>query len=378
MEFKGVFCLGVLLFFSTFVVAELNLVVTADLDNVTTDVFIQTNERAVSGFDIYDLDYPPFPMSSPKLFSVIYEGGSRELIMDSWKGENRNLQLVYSRDEEDLGVLNLKFNGDISSAFKVVLHDYGKDSGYENEVGGSLITGGAVYSIDSSEKKRYFLLDVDYLYCGDSICSEEENCSTCSVDCSGCKNEGLLDPYHFLSVLEVGEGCVYNFSFDEGYKFNFKDEVHSVKIVSIKKDSVKLLVASVPMNLDFKWGEERGVDIDSDSVIDFVLRPSLVGVGVVNLYFKGVDINNFGEVSIDDKIVVQGRISVFDRVYSDSSPIWLKILVSVGFLFVGFGLLFIVFFIWIKKIRSRDGDDDDVGVDIPVPVMGSGSYSASL
>jgi len=340
-----------LLFFCCLSSAELNLVVTATLDGKVTDVFVQTNEEALTGYDVYDLEYPPFPVSSPRIYSIIE--GNRELIMDSWKSENRELKLVYSRDEEDIKDLQLEFNGDVSGTFKVILHDYGRDSSYNKEVGASLLTGNSIYNVETSETKRYFLLEVDYLYCGDGICSDDENCSVCSVDCLGCETVAIADPYHFLTVSEIEAGISDDFTFDEGYKFNFKNEIHFVKIISITNESVKLLVASNPIELNIKWGEEMGVDIDSDLVSDFTLKPTLIGNNIVNLYFKGDDFSNFDEISNEEKKIVPTKISIFDKVYGKDKPIWLRIVVSVGLLIIGLVLLIFSLYLLRCKIKNK-------------------------
>ena len=337
--------------FFTFASAELNLVVTASIDDKTTDVFIQTNEEADLGFDVYDLEYPPFPVSSHKFFSLLE--GEKELIMDSWKSENRYLQLVYSRDKAEFGALNLEFNGDISPTFKVVLYDFGEDSEYKERVGASLITGDIVYEINSSEKKRYFGLDIDYLYCGDSICSDDEDCSICSVDCSGCEGIGKKDPYYILSAAEAIKGKSFEFDLSEGYKFKLNDEIHSVKMISIVNSVVKVSVASDPFIVELNSGEEKEVDVDMDGVNDIMLKGDILSSDTVNMHFKGLG-GGFDDVLEEEEGDDTPRASIFDKNYRKSKPLWLRIVISSVLFIIGIGMLIFSVILLRKVMKARE------------------------
>jgi len=59
---------------------------------------------------------------------------------------------------------------------------------------------------------------------------------------------------------------------DEDIKFNLNNEVHSLKIIELINDSVKLRIESNPVEILLKLNQTKGIDLDNDTKTDLVIK----------------------------------------------------------------------------------------------------------
>lgn len=152
--------LGVFLFL-TFVSAALDLKITGEIGNYSSDVYMRTNALSSNGLDIYDMLVPSMPDDYSKFFS---DTGSYEFSIDSWSTNPRTLNVVYETSSAQTGGLDLSWDSLSGTDYAATLTNYGDDSAYSASVGSSDMRASTSYTATmSSATKNYFQVAVtDY------------------------------------------------------------------------------------------------------------------------------------------------------------------------------------------------------------------------
>ncbi len=270
--------------------AELSLVITGTINGESSDFYLRTNEYASVGYDGYDLKSPPFPESEPTLYSVIE---SNALIIDNWPSEDREVYLAINIPTNHTGSLELSF-GDVDDNFEINLYDCRYDVDCDSPVYDDLITGDSVYQVFNDADKRYFKLEIDHFSCGDSVCSDSESCSSCSVDCGECSSDGPSggssssssssnSGFQELSKDEFKVGYKATLGVNRGFTFPVGSETHSLKVNSISLGMVNITISSDPITLLMLKGTSQLVDVDADGSRD-------LNVTVPNIFSSGAEV----------------------------------------------------------------------------------------
>ena len=154
-------CLLALLFFCSFVGAELELKINANIgENFSTDFITLTDPSASLGYDNFDFTAPTIPGSYAIFYSSVE---TKKLSVDVWNSSvgERAINLSYRTYPKTSGTLNLSW-GLIGEGYKADLIDYGEDSNYTDAVSNPIdLNADLSYSVVSSGA-RYFKLTIIY------------------------------------------------------------------------------------------------------------------------------------------------------------------------------------------------------------------------
>jgi hypothetical protein len=342
----------------SFVSADLSLVVTGEINGESTDFYLKTNEYASVGYDGYDLEVPSFPESVPTLYSIL---GSRNLIIDNWPSSDRDIILGINIPSNPVGQLELSF-GDIDDSFEINLFDCGSDDSCESIIEENTITGGATYEVANTENYRYFKLGVDYYYCGDSICSDSESCSSCSTDCGTCSSGGssggggggsgddsVASGLQQLSKDEFKVGYKATLGVNQGFTFPVGSETHSLKVNSISLGMVNVTISSDPITLIMLKGTSQLVDVDADGSRDLnVTVPNVFSSGaeiLIRMYNEPVF--QFLEADDEDDGAIEDAAEAIVEAKVGGIPALVVVLFSVGLLMLISGAIVLI-------VRSRE------------------------
>lgn len=135
--------------------AELNLRVTGNINNFTSDLRLKTNSNADLGFDSYDMPIRSPPSSYSQFYSSIT---GYDLAIDSWPSSSRTLELVYNMVPAQTGTLTFSWSsGALGGAYDASLTDYGDDSGYSSQVGGANMESVSTYSKEISGESDIYI-----------------------------------------------------------------------------------------------------------------------------------------------------------------------------------------------------------------------------
>ena len=132
MKKSGVLLLFVILLTGLVYAENLNLKVTGNINNLTSDLILKTSSSAASSFDAYDMKVS----SNPDTYSQFYstDTGS-SLAIDSWStgSINRTINLTFHIDTSQTGTLNFSWPL-VSGNYSANLTYYGADSTYTTPV----------------------------------------------------------------------------------------------------------------------------------------------------------------------------------------------------------------------------------------------------
>lgn len=169
---------------------NLNLKITGEVNDYSSEVYLKTNSDASVTFGAYDMPAP----SSPNNLSQFYSSAdSQQLAVDSWNFSNsRTLNLVYTLPEAQTGNINFSWQA-ITGNYTANLVYYGENSSYSNVLATINMRTSSSYSASiTANTTLYMQVSVSNYTetaspsCGDGSCNGVETCSSCSGDCGAC------------------------------------------------------------------------------------------------------------------------------------------------------------------------------------------------
>ena len=166
---------------------ELNLKITATINNLTSDAYLKTNNRAIDDIDGYDFG----TINLPSTYSLLYTTGSGDnLIIDTWNWSGaRNLNLTFLLDSANAGTLLFSWplmTGSYSGNFTYCGTSSGCASPSTVDMRATNSFSSSVSSASVFYARVLLTAYVAPLSCGDNSCNNGESCSTCPGDCGAC------------------------------------------------------------------------------------------------------------------------------------------------------------------------------------------------
>ncbi len=154
-----VILLTILIALTTLASAELDMTVTAEVNDYAADARLKTNPNAEEGLDGYDMIAPSSPSNFAKLYSTVE---STELSIDTWGSGARTLNLVYEVNPNQEGDLNFEWTS-VTDGYNANFIYYGVDENYESAVDTVVMDDESSYTapITGASTKRYIQIAVE-------------------------------------------------------------------------------------------------------------------------------------------------------------------------------------------------------------------------
>ena len=131
---------------------ELNLKITGTVNNLSSDVYLKTNENAINATDSYDMLVKELPSGN---YSIFYSNvSSNQLSIDSWEGEARITSLVYETSTAQTGALTFSW-APITGSFDGTFMDYGDDSTYTTVVSSANMRTSSSYTTNLNGESNF-------------------------------------------------------------------------------------------------------------------------------------------------------------------------------------------------------------------------------
>ncbi len=92
-----------------------------------------------------------------------------------------------------------------------------------------------------------------------------------------------------ISVNEFSQGINFELKENKEVKFILNDTKHTIKVNSVSKDSVNLIIQSNPIQIDIKIGEEKKLDLDNDGIYDLKIKLKSIKSNVPSIYIKEIN-----------------------------------------------------------------------------------------
>ncbi len=180
---------------------------------------------------------------------------------------------IENLDEEDLEITAEAYLYDINSKDEVLTISQDKEvnKGENEEFNLELITP----AVEESKYKIYFkvyLKDDE-----DEICLQESK--NIKIKPSSKENDlGILTETEISKKLEK----------DEKITFTILNEEHSMEVLEITSNKVKIKISSTPQELTLSEGESNEIDLNDDSVNDLIITLNEIKDGKADLSFKSI------------------------------------------------------------------------------------------
>jgi len=120
--------------------ADMNLRITGEINNQTSDLWLKIKSGADENFDVYDMKAPTAPSNYSQFVSAV---AGNSLSIDSWSTNPRTINLTYSMSAAQTGNVVFSWNSASidTSSYDVKLKYYGSDSTYTTQVGSDVDMG---------------------------------------------------------------------------------------------------------------------------------------------------------------------------------------------------------------------------------------------
>ncbi len=136
-------------------------------------------------------------------------------------------------------------------------------------------------------------------YCGDSICSSDESCSSCSNDCGSCPinsrisssggGGGSTQKVNSLKIIQVKDEQKISIGKGESIIFELTNkENHSLKVNSLNSLNVNITIFSEPINIILNVGKEERINLTNKYTYDLYLKLESVENNLASIILKEI------------------------------------------------------------------------------------------
>ncbi|MCH7850118.1 MAG: carboxypeptidase regulatory-like domain-containing protein [Nanoarchaeota archaeon] len=139
--------------------------------------------------------------------------------------------------------------------------------------------------------------------CGDNVCSNEESCSSCSLDCGACGG-GIAELTNMTRILR------------QGFKIMFmiEGEVYYLELVELTNTTAVIIISSEPQQATLKIGERKGFEVTGDEYYDVLVKLNNIEDDRANLTISYIHKNILPERLFDIKLELENSlIKSFDE-----------------------------------------------------------------
>jgi hypothetical protein len=263
--------------FSLGITSSLDFRINATLNDNFASLILETNSSSSSDLDSNDVIF----ISPPNNYSVLYSNVSGDrLVVDSWNpisNTSREIYLVYSADSNNGGNVTLTWDSTLIDSY-LTLTLY--------EIKNSMVSSSWISMASQNNHTIEYQGEVEFkiVTSYSAPVSPEEN--------GGSTGGGSTVPISFqVSETSLEAGYTRGMKREDSLKLNVANSNHTLTLIDILNDSIKIRVQSEPKEYILNLNEPLKVDVNEDNIYDL----EVIYTKKISSYYAQISVKSINE-----------------------------------------------------------------------------------